>query len=153
MNDPQKIKHEAVAHTDNLSRGGQLLIWSMREWARAARHRECVCAELNQAYSVAGCPNAVGFMDEYMSLIAIAARRPVDIRCPGCGDLSDDERLLLSVLLALQTGRESEALLLIGGLIGGCIGLSFCRVAVLYVEELKKTRLLLSQPRRLQLVK
>ena len=50
--------------------------------------------------------------DSFLALcrfLAVAARRPLDLRCPHCATLGRDEILLLRLISLLQHGRHADA--------------------------------------------
>ena len=72
-----------------------------------------------------------------MSLLALAALRPLKIHCHCSEQLSEDELGVLQCLRALQRGDSAEAHEHIQQTIPGRLALTFCRVAGLYVEALR----------------
>ena len=128
---------QATTDSKSLSFGGQLALWSLRTWTIAAKRKLCAHKALDPLYQRSNCPVAVTYLDESMSLLALAAFRPLQFNCHCSHQLSDDELCLLQCLRALQRGDESEALKHIQQVVGGSLALTFCRVAGLYVEALR----------------
>lgn len=128
---------QAATDSKSLSFGGQLVLWSLRTWTIAAKRKLCVHQVLDPLYQRSNCQIAVGYLDESMSLLALAAARPLNFNCHCSQYLSEDELCILQCLRALQRGDESEALRHIQQAVGGRLALTFCRVAGLYVEALR----------------
>lgn len=122
--------------TETLSLGGQLFIWSARRWRVAMEQGESVDDALAYTYGIARCPEAVALLDETMSLVAVAASRPVTIRCVRCPTLSDDERDLLRALQDLQRGRVEHAAEQVARIVAGRLRHAFCRSATVYADAL-----------------
>lgn len=128
---------QTTTDSKSLSFGGQLVLWSLRTWTIAAKRKLCVQKALDPIYQRSNCQVAVAYLDESMSLLALAAFRPMRFNCHCSRALSDDELCILQCLRALQRGDESEALRHIQQAVGGRLALTFCRVAGLYVEALR----------------
>lgn len=128
---------QVTPDSKSLSFGGQLVLWSLRTWTIAAKRKLCVHQALDPIYQRSNCQVAVAYLDESMSLLALAAFRPMQFHCHCSQQLSDDELCVLQCLRALQRGDESDALRHIQQAVSGRLALTFCRVAGLYVEALR----------------
>lgn len=126
----------AGTDSKSLSFGGQLALWSVRTWTIAAKRKICVHTALDPLYRRSNCHVAVAYLDEAMSLLALAAFRPMHFNCHCSEQLTEDELCVLQCLRALQRGDEGDALLHIQEAIGGRLALTFCRIGNLYVEAL-----------------
>ena len=122
--------------TASLSHGGQLFVWSLRQWTLSARAKRCIVRDMWPQYHARRCADAIALVDEMISLLALAAFRPVNIRCPASARVSRDELILLQSLQAIQRGNDNEARNILSPVISGRLSHSFCRVAQLYVESL-----------------
>ena len=71
-----------------------------------------------------------------MSLVAVAAFRPVNIRCVPCPTPSSDERDLLRAIQDLHRGRLDRAAEHVGRMVAGRLRQAFCRSAAAYAEAL-----------------
>ena len=136
--------------TEALSLGGQLFIWSARRWRVAVEQGRSVEEALAYTYGVARCPEAAALLDETMSLVAVAAFRPVNIRCVPCPTLSSDERDLLRAIQDLHRGRLDRAAEHVGRMVAGRLRQAFCRSASAYAAALDEADVPLVE--KLQLV-
>ena len=130
--------------TASLSLGDQLFIWSVRRWRQAVARQEPLDDALAYTYGVARCPDAIPLIDELMSLVSVAAFRPFAIRCVPCQTLSADEWTLLRAVQAVQGGEAERATLLVGGIVAGRLGHTFCRAAQPYAEALAEVGVFLA---------
>ena len=128
-------RHPGLA-CDSLSAGGQLFVWGARQWVVSSRGRRCITRDLLPRYQSHGCEEGVGFLDEMMSVLSLAACRPVEIRCPCTVHLGADETLLLTSLRAMQRGDEAGATLQLNHVIRGRLNRSFRRAAEDFVAAL-----------------
>jgi len=85
----------------------KMLFWSVRTWVQRLKREEAAEPLLAEAYGRLGMADAALTFDAAMSLLTASARRPIDVRCPSCPELSDDERLLARALAAAQRGDEA----------------------------------------------
>ncbi len=143
--------NEAV-ETRNLTRGGQVALWSLRRWLLARRRGEKVDQALAEMFRLAGCPEATSMVDEFISLLNHVALRPVEIRCTCARTLSADELLMLRVLRYIQRGEGSEAKARIARLLPGALGPAFCRIAGLFVHSLQRRNISLDRLTQLRVV-
>ncbi|HBC06915.1 MAG TPA: hypothetical protein DC046_04945 [Rhodospirillaceae bacterium] len=91
--------------------GEQLMLWAMRLWMRGLRDGTSDQTILGTGFKLAGVPAAHPALDGLMTVITTAATAPIDIRCPHCPDISDDEHLLMDVVAGLQSpGRGGSTL-------------------------------------------
>lgn len=91
--------------------GEQLMLWSVRLWMRGTTNGTQDFATLRNGFKLAGVPSAHTVLDGLMTVITTAATDPIDIRCPNCRDISDDEHLLIDVIAGLQhPGRGGATL-------------------------------------------
>lgn len=84
-----------------LSQGGQLFIWSARQWTRARYAGCCVTCALVAPYKQFDCVAAVNHLHDLMQWLTAAPRRPPELRHPFCPRLSKDEQTLLRVVQAI----------------------------------------------------
>ncbi len=138
---------------DSLSDGGQLFIEGVRQWARAARQRECVKRALIPSYAEHDCADAVDAMNELMSLIAVSAYRPVHVCALDTRHLSEDEYTLLESMRALQRKQEDVARDSLSKMIVGGLNATFRRVASAYLDVTRAVGLDCAGLRKLTLVK
>ncbi len=135
-----------------LSAGAQLFIVGVRHWSQAARQRQCVYRVLYTPYAAADCTRAVGLLDEFMCILAIAAVRTVNVRCPRGETVGEDEMKLLKVLESLQQGAAEKAQIQLAEMIRGPLNQSFRRAAQEYVDVMREAGLSMDSAPRLRLV-
>ena len=95
--------------TSSLSPGGQLFVWSVRQWLRSSLERRCVKRDLLAPHHNVGCTEAILHLDEFMCALSIGAHRKIEVRTPECGHVSEDERTLLDLMRAGQRGDQVKA--------------------------------------------
>ena len=137
---------------DSLSEGGRLFVEGIRQWAYAARQRECVKRALIPSYAQHECAEAVDAMDELMSLIAVSAYRPVHVCAVEAEHLSEDEYTLLESMRALQRRQDSVARDSLSTMIAGRLNETFRRVARSYLDITRAAGLDCAGLRKLTLV-
>ncbi len=143
---PQSVNLQSLAP------GAGLFVSSAREWARAARRRQCVMRPLVGRYQQMGCLDALALLDECMSLLAAAAFRPVCIHCPQAAQLSADEYRLALLLQALQREDSGSARSALAPIVAGRLNFSVRRAAADYVKVVVAARLSCIGVRHLRLV-
>ncbi|MEH6546958.1 MAG: hypothetical protein V7701_11040 [Sneathiella sp.] len=108
-----KFSETVPNHLKDLSYPEQLTLWSIRIWSDGYRQNYSPYATLREAYQHAKYSNGLIALDNLLSLVISGHSRTVDIRCPCCGGISDDEwRILQSIALA-QAGDEVQVTQLI----------------------------------------
>jgi hypothetical protein len=88
----------------DLDKGETILLLAIRWWGESFREGEDPIPCLLEGLETAGTADAAFSIDGLMSIVARIARRPVDIRCPRCPRLSDDEKHLLRAASLAQNG-------------------------------------------------
>jgi hypothetical protein len=121
-----------------LSKSGQLVLWSIRRWVQRSRLGDRVDTTLKKTYSLAGIPDAQKPFEELMTLLATVALRHVVVECQCSAFLSSDELLIMHTLRSLQSGHHEIAEQRIARIIGGQLGWTFCRIGADYVKSLEK---------------
>lgn len=81
--------------TADLDTAEHLLIGAIRWWVESHRTGEDPIPRLLQSLETAGTPDAAFSIDGFMTVVARAVTRPVEINCPECPHLSLDEKHLL----------------------------------------------------------
>jgi hypothetical protein len=116
----------------------QFLLWSMRTWVQAFDDRPWKAAEMREAFAAVEAGEAGDHLDHGMTLLAAGAVGVIEVNCPRCRNVTEDEHDLVLVLAALQRGDEAMA----GGLLAAWLppaALRLClptmRRAALALEE------------------
>ena len=86
----------------------RLLIWGCRTWAACGQRQVCPLAELQDVFRRFGVVDAVASLDALLCATAQTAIRSIEVRCPRCPNLSDDEVCLLHAAAAAQH-RDMES--------------------------------------------
>ena len=128
-----------------LSKSGQLVLWSIRRWVQRRRLGGSVDAALKSTYTLAGIPDARKPFEELMTLLATVALRHVVVECQCSAFLSSDELLIMHTLRSLQSGHHEIAQQRIARIIVGPLGWTFCRIGADYVKSLEKAGFSLNQ--------
>jgi hypothetical protein len=128
-----------------LSKSGQLVIWSIRRWVQRRRLGDSDDTALKSTYTLAGIPDAQKPFEELMTLLATVALRHVVVECQCSAFLSSDELLIMHTLRSLQSGHHEIAEQRIARIIVGQLGWTFCRIGVDYVKSLEKAGFSLNQ--------
>lgn len=92
-----------------LPKAETLMLLGMRWWVRCYGTGENPIPRLTEALARAGVRDAGYSIDGLMGIVARTGQRPVDIRCPRCPELSDDEAVLLHAALLAQIERADLA--------------------------------------------
>ncbi|USG62572.1 hypothetical protein NBZ79_06235 [Sneathiella marina] len=103
-----KISEAVPNHLKDLYYPEQLTLWSIRIWSDGYRQNYSPYATLREAYQRAKCSNGLMALDNFLSLVISGNSRPVDIRCPCCGGISEDEWRMLQSIALVQAGREEK---------------------------------------------
>jgi hypothetical protein len=113
--------HDTGMRAEDLDFPACFLLWSMRTWLMAHRQecghgnkrgRDRVSAYrgiAGEAFLRAGVPQGLELIDDVFSALAVAALRPIDLRCQGCVFVSPDEALLLGAVAASQRKHHGTA--------------------------------------------
>jgi hypothetical protein len=128
-----------------LSKSGQLVLWSIRRWVQRRRLGDSVDTGLKSTYTLAGIPDAQKPFEELMTLLATVALRHVVVECQCSAFLSSDELLIMHTLRSLQSGHHEIAEQRIARIIAGQLGWTFCRIGADYVKFLEKAGFSLNQ--------
>ena len=128
-----------------LSKSGQLVLWSIRRWVQRRRLGSSVDTALKSTYALAGIPEAQNSFEELMTLLANVALRHVVVECQCSEFLSSDELLIMHTLRSLQSGHREIAERRIARIIAGKLGCTFCRIGEDYVRSLEKSGFSLNQ--------
>jgi hypothetical protein len=87
----------------------QFLIWSVRKWVDIMRTDEKDPAILREAFEQAKIGDVFDAFDYMMRVVAVSARRTLDVRCVQCKAVSLDETMALGMVEAGQRGDAVSA--------------------------------------------
>lgn len=94
---------------DQMPFAAQFLIWGMRSWVTALKSQQNFAEISGDGFAQFGLGAAGQSLDEVFQIVAVAASRPIDIRCIKCRQVSEDEVLLLETIAAGQSGNLNLA--------------------------------------------
>lgn len=89
-----------------LASGDTLLVWAMRQWVDAMRGGRCPCAALGPTFAARGIVAMLPDFNIAMMLLDREGHTQLQFRPVACGEVSDDEALLLSLHAAAARGEE-----------------------------------------------
>ncbi|WP_347303883.1 hypothetical protein V5740_04485 [Croceibacterium sp. TMG7-5b_MA50] len=87
-------------------RGIQLFVWSMRQWAAAAKDGRCVCRLIGSAFRSAEVQPGTDALFYGMRVLCQHGRTPMRFGAVQRASITEDEAILTSALLAASDGRS-----------------------------------------------
>lgn len=85
-----------------LDRGGQFLIWSMRNWVLAIQNRQCPPNAIGPAFAKWGMIGALPHFHMIMMILSKEGLATLQFSPPACWQISDDEAMMLSLFRSLR---------------------------------------------------
>lgn len=98
-----------IHRTARLKTSENIALWTIRAWVRSASHQGETYPLFRDGLEKAGCLDALAPLNALLHIISNTATRKLKIHNPGCAGLSRDEKRLLHILAAQQTGHALEA--------------------------------------------
>lgn len=95
---------QPVTRFNDLGFAEQLVLWSVRQWAKFRREDTDATFLLTEAFTHARAAAAVPALDSLLTIINATATCTIDVRCPNCAQVSPDELRLLGAIADLQRG-------------------------------------------------
>jgi hypothetical protein len=89
-------------HVTSLDRGGQFLIWSMRNWVLSVQNRQCPRNAIGPAFAKWGMIGALQHFHKTMMLLSKEGLETLQFSPPACLQISDDEAIMLSLFRSLR---------------------------------------------------
>ena len=86
-----------------------VLLIAMRWWVAEHRHGVDPLPRLCEAMRTAGAHDAAFSVDRLMSVVAVSTVRPIEVCCPRCPRVSNDEKCLLHAASLAQFGDGALA--------------------------------------------
>jgi len=108
----QATVHADEVEIETLSFPEQFLVWAVRAWVEGYKSGSGRAGLLREGFALAGAVDGWLLIEELMSILAAAAKHPLDVRCLACKTLGDDEAPLLAALGGLQQGDSAAAIVL-----------------------------------------
>lgn len=106
---PEPQRAPAAVMTEDLAAGEMLLLQAIRLWVGCVKMRLCGFERIEQHFQAHAIADAAPSLHAILHHTAVAAERPVDVRCPPCRLLSPDEALMLHAVACGQRARTAEA--------------------------------------------
>jgi hypothetical protein len=105
---------------NNLDRGGQFLIWSLRHWVLAIQNRQCPPQAIGPAFAKWGMIGALPHFHTVMIILSKEGLETLQFSPPTCLQISDDEALMLSLFRSLRDDRPDQIRAMIELLVTEC---------------------------------
>jgi|SRR5215475_4464390 len=80
----------------------RLVVWGCRTWVAGCRQQRCTMDDVRAVFSRFAVIDAAASLDALLGAAAQYAIRPIQVRCPVCAQISDDEVILLHAAAAAQ---------------------------------------------------
>ena len=93
---------------NTLDRGGQFLIWSMRNWVLAIQNRQCPPNAIGPAFAKWGMIGALPHFHMTMMILSKEALETLEFSPPACLQISDDEAMMLSLFRSLRDDQPDQ---------------------------------------------
>lgn len=91
-----------------LDRGGQFLVWSMRNWVLAIQNRQCPPNAIGPAFAKWGLITALPHFHLAMMILSKDGLNQLQFSPVGCVQVSDDEAMLLALFRSLRDDRPDQ---------------------------------------------
>jgi hypothetical protein len=104
-----RILHTYPVRAEALDHAEGMVLAGMRTWVAELKRGADPMPRLRQHMAGLGAPDAALSLDQFLRIIARTTRRPVDMRCPHCQRLSQDEQRLLHAAALAQAGESGRA--------------------------------------------
>ncbi|MGE0724049.1 MAG: hypothetical protein AB7O45_06730 [Alphaproteobacteria bacterium] len=105
------IERSEPALIDRLDPAEWAIVWGARSWVadRQGSPSSCRAFSWTETFELNGVKDAALSLTALCVLLDHAARRPIDVGCPECGRVSEDEAVLLAAVAQAQAGRIAAA--------------------------------------------
>jgi hypothetical protein len=95
-------------NVNSLNRGGQFLIWSMRQWVFAVHKRACPPKVIGPAFAKWGMVNALPQFHAVMTILCHEGLETLYFAPVTCLRISDDEAMMLALFRSLRDNRPDR---------------------------------------------
>lgn len=95
---------------DQLAPAPRVAVTAVRLWARELARAGCPVGALRQLFHGLHAPGALWPAHGFFHWIGAHAARKIELGCPCCGSVSEDEALILSALFAVNEEAAEAAL-------------------------------------------
>ena len=101
---PEKTEPNLIMPSvySDLPFGEQLVLWGLRMWVKAFNEDTNISDVMREGFRLAGVQEAFCFLDSIMYVFATSGRGALDIRCPGCSEISTDEHRIMGAIAIYQ---------------------------------------------------
>ena len=94
----------------SLDRGGQFLVWSMRNWVQAVQKRQCPPNAIGPAFAKWGMIAALPHFHMAMMILSRDGLNALQFSPPACLQISDDEAMMLALFRSLRNDPPEQVL-------------------------------------------
>lgn len=91
-----------------LNTGGRVLVWSMRQWVKAASAKRCPCSDVGPAFHHWGLLGGLSHFHVMMMSIARNSRQRMYFCEPECCCIGESEALLLELFCTLRERGDAD---------------------------------------------
>ncbi|WP_373476537.1 hypothetical protein [Sphingorhabdus sp.] len=91
-----------------LDRGGQFLVWSLRNWVLAIQNRQCPPNAIGPAFAKWGMIGALPHFHMAMMILSKEGLNTLQFSPVGCLQISDDEAMMLSLFRSLRDDMPDQ---------------------------------------------
>ncbi len=92
----------------DLGQGGQLLVWSMRNWVLAVQNKQCPPRVIGPAFAKRGLIGALPHFHKTMLILSKEGLLTLQFSPLGCPQVSDDEAMMLSLFRSLRDASPDQ---------------------------------------------
>lgn len=86
-----------------------VLVWGVRQWVSAHKAKESGHRAIQAQFDSHGVRDAAASLDAILRMTAACATRSIDVRCPRCQGLSDDEMRIVAAIGLMQWNEPTVA--------------------------------------------
>lgn len=86
-----------------------VLVWGIRQWVSAHKAKESGHKAIEAQFDDHGARDAAASLDAILRMTAACATRSLDVRCPRCPGLSDDEMRIVAAIGLMQWNEPTIA--------------------------------------------
>lgn len=86
-----------------------VLVWGVRQWVSAHKAKESGHEAIEAQFESHGVRDAAASLDAILRMTAACATRSIDVRCPCCPGLSDDEMRIVAAIGLMQWNEPTIA--------------------------------------------
>jgi len=154
MNSKIKLKpdHRKIIKLKDLNFAERLLVVSIRLWVKAYKQNSCTISKIRYLYTAAGVSGAAITLDGLMQLLSRKATGTIEINCPNCSVITQDEECFLTVIGIWQfTHKKNKAETLTSNWLSSKDNFSVQKFFAMLAHELKEAQFMI-RPRNSHII-